>query len=299
MVTTRPALDSSKLSERLEHFIALIASEDHAQEISHRCGLPPERARLLLNTYCNEARVGLSLVAASLRPGLRVLEVGTGVGLLASVLAEQGVNIVGVEPGDAGFGFMPTLASIVTVCVGLERPFVPLSIGVAALEPAQHGQFDLIYSINVLEHLSALDAAIAAMARVLAENGTMVHMCPNYAVPYEPHLTIPLIPGAPYYTRYLFPSHARRYPGLWDELNFITAGRLRRLSRKHGLTARFDSGVMGAMVRRILTDPILAARQGAGMRMTAAALQKTGGLAVIDRIPAGLSTPMIARLAKS
>jgi 2-polyprenyl-3-methyl-5-hydroxy-6-metoxy-1,4-benzoquinol methylase len=117
------------LSARLEHFITLIANDAHVRSLAEDCGLPPEKARLLLNTYCNEARVGLALIVPVLKPGLRVLEVGSGIGLVASVLADQGVAIVGIEPGAAGFGFMPALASIVTACIGADEPFRPLPIG--------------------------------------------------------------------------------------------------------------------------------------------------------------------------
>lgn len=286
------------LAAKLEHFIALIADDAHAQSLAQDCDLPPEKARLLLNTYCNEARVGLALIAPALKPGLRVLEVGSGIGLVASVLADEGVEITGIEPGAAGFGFMPALASIVTACISSAKPFKPLPIGVAELNPHTHGNFDLIYSVNVLEHLVELDAAVEAMARVLAHGGEMIHMCPNYAVPYEPHFMIPLIPGLPNLTRYLYPSHARRYPGLWDGLNFITAGRLRRLAKRNGLETTFDQRIMGDMARRIITDPILAARQGKVIKGIATAMQKTGALAIVDRVPPGFATPMIARCTK-
>ena len=36
------------------------------------------------------------------------------------------------------------------------------------------------------------------------EGGAMIHMCPNYFVPYEPHFGIPLIPFAPRATQRFF-----------------------------------------------------------------------------------------------
>ncbi|MFO1099234.1 MAG: methyltransferase domain-containing protein [Xanthobacteraceae bacterium] len=289
---------ASRYWRRLEALIAEIAGAGHAAALSERCGLPVDSVQLLLDNYCNEARVGLGLVEPSLRPGLHVLEVGSGIGLLASALAAEGVDVVGVEPGAAGFGFMPALASIVSTHAGEPPPFAALPIGVAELDPDAHGRFDLIYSVNVLEHLMELDEAVAAMSRVLAPGGTMVHMCPNYAAPYEPHFTMPLIPGAPRLTRYLFPKRVRLYPGLWEELNFITAGRLRRLAERNALEISFDRGMMGDMVRRILTDPILARRQGRLVRLAATIVRASGALAIVDRIPPSLATPMTARLSR-
>ena len=90
----------------------------------------------------------------------------------------------------------------------------------------------------------------------------------------------------------------RCYPGLWDELNFITAGRLRRLAKRNGLAISFDRGIMGDMVRRILTDPILARRQGRFVRLAAAVARGSGALALVDRIPPGIATPMTARFSR-
>jgi 2-polyprenyl-3-methyl-5-hydroxy-6-metoxy-1,4-benzoquinol methylase len=295
---TNETAGASRYRRRLETLIAKIAAADHSAMLSERCNLPVDYVRLLLDTYCNEARVGLGLIEPSLEPGLRVLEVGSGIGLLASTLAAEGVDIVGVEPGAAGFGFMPALASIVSAHAGSPPPFAALPIGVAELDPDTHGRFDLIYSVNVLEHLMELDAAVAAMSRVLAPGGAMVHMCPNYAAPYEPHFTMPLIPGAPRLTKYLFPKRVRLYPGLWEELNFITAGRLRRLARRNALQISFDRGTTGEMVRRILTDPILARRQGRLVRLAATIVRASGALAIVDRIPPSLATPMTARLSR-
>jgi 2-polyprenyl-3-methyl-5-hydroxy-6-metoxy-1,4-benzoquinol methylase len=286
------------LSERLAAVIGRITVDKNADAIARSCGLRPEQVRLLLATYCNEARVGLQLIAPSLHPGLRVLEVGTGVGLLASLLSEREVDIVGIEPGNAGFGFMPALASLVTTTLAAGKPFAALPIGVAELDPTKHGVFDLIYSVNVVEHLRELEIAMAAMSRVLSPGGMMVHMCPNYTVPYEPHLLMPLIPWAPRLTARLFPARVQKYPGLWDDLNFVTTGRLRRLAAQNGLAINFDKGVMGAMMRRVLTDPVLAERQGPLVRGISSVMQRCGALTLIDQLPAALATPMIARLTK-
>lgn len=290
--------EASRYWQRLERFIERIVAADPAQELARQCDLSVDYSRLLLDTYCNEARVGLALIEPSLRPGLRVLEVGAGIGLLARTLFEEGVDILGIEPGTAGFGFMPALASIVSACAESQETFVTWPIGVAELNCDKHGKFDLIYSVNVLEHLLELDAAVAAMTGVLKSDGAMVHMCPNYAVPYEPHFTIPLIPGALKSTKHIFPKRVRRYPGLWDELNFITAGRLRRLAGLNGLAINFDRSVMGDMVRRVLTDPILASRQGRLIRTAAKLARWSGALTLVDRIPPDFATPMVSRFFK-
>ncbi len=290
--------EAAALARQLDQAIALIVTEANAAELARRCAMTPAYAMLLLEIYCNEARVGLTLIAPGLRPGLRILEVGSGIGLLSSVLAAAGYEIIGIEPGASGFGFMPALAAIIADQFPAAAPFTPLPIGAEALNRAAHGMFDLIYSVNVLEHMAELDAAMAAMSGVLAKGGAMVHMCPNYAFPYEPHLTMPLVPGFPALTRHIFPARTRLYPGLWESLNFITARRLRKTAEQSGLSASFQPGTMGQMVRRLLTDPVLARRQGRFIRLAASIATRTGLLALVDIMPHALATPMVVTLTK-
>jgi 2-polyprenyl-3-methyl-5-hydroxy-6-metoxy-1,4-benzoquinol methylase len=288
----------SGIAESLEAIILKVVTQDNIEALASAHDMTVDYASFLIDTQCNEARVGLSLIEPSLRPGARVLEVGSGIGLLAGVLAREGIDIVGIEPGGDGFGFMPTLAKMVARAVDISPNLTSLPVSVTDLDPSQHGIFDLVYSVNVLEHVIALDEALAAMTRVLAPGGRMVHMSPNYTVPYEPHLGIPLVPGMPGLTRHLFPRRVSRHVALWENLNFVTAGRLRRLAKRNGLGMSLDAHVMGDMVRRILKDPIFANRHGGFISAVSRFLVSSGGLVLIDRIPPGLASPMVSRYYK-
>ena len=83
------------------------------------------------------------------------------------------------------------------------------------------------------------------MRSVLAPAGSMVHTCPNYHVPYEPHFGIPLVPGVPSATRFVLPGRIAS-SGLWRSLNFVTSTGLRRTARRAGLTVEFEPGEDGA-----------------------------------------------------
>jgi SAM-dependent methyltransferase len=288
------------LTARLEALIARTVGHSSIDDVAARCGLSPERARHLVATYCNEARVGLRLIAPLLAPGSRVLEVGSGIGLVSTLLANEGYGMVAIEPGasSSGFGFMPHIASVVREVGDGDRAFL-LDMSVVDLDPGRHGRFDLVFSINVLEHIPDLEGTFSAMASVLEPRGQMVHLCPNYTVPYEPHFNIPLIPGAPRTTRFLFPSVVRKYPGVWDELNFITARRVRQLAARNGLTATFDKGVMGAFFRRLDTDELYRERQGPVAVAVHRCVSALGLLKFIDRVPASCASPMIFRLSRS
>ena len=51
--------------------------------------------------------------------------------------------------------------------------------------------------------------ALEALDALLSPGGMMIHHCPNYTVPFEPHFGIPLVPGAPERTAALLPDRIR------------------------------------------------------------------------------------------
>jgi hypothetical protein len=84
--------------------LKLIESDEFVEAVSRRAGGP---AATTLANVASEARLGLDLLSRApvgpLRPGQRVLEIGAGSGLLASILREQGIDVMAVEPLIAGF----------------------------------------------------------------------------------------------------------------------------------------------------------------------------------------------------
>lgn len=285
------------LRARLDAFLAKALASPVVADAA--AATSPGDARLLLATYANEARVGLDLIEPLLRPGMRILDVGCGIGLLARFLRDEGHDITGIEPGASGFGFMPMIGRAI---LSLEPP-LPADTwrvcGAEELNAAQFGLFDLIYSTNVLEHIPDLSGAFRGMASVLERDGRMVHLCPNYTVPYEPHFGIPLLPLAPRLTRYLFPWIIRRLPGVWDELNFITAGDVRRHVATHGLHVEFDRGMMAASLLRFDEDPLFAQRQGAIAAIVHRLLKATRSVALVERLPGEWATPMVMRISQA
>lgn len=274
---------------------AVLASQEIAT-LAQRWGLGREKATQLLATYANEAGVGLELVAPLLRPGMRVLEVGCGIGLLASFLRQSDVNITGLEPGASGFGFMPEIGSAILRRLPNRLGTPWLSIGAGQLAPSVHGQFDLIYSTNVLEHIPDLAGAFRGMASVLAPGGSMVHLCPNYTVPYEPHFGIPLVPFFPRATAHLYRKTTKKLPGVWEGLNFITAADVKRLARANRLSVSFDRGLLAAAMRRFDQDSLFRERQGRLAGKVQSTAKALGLLGLLEKMPAEFASPMIVRL---
>jgi 2-polyprenyl-3-methyl-5-hydroxy-6-metoxy-1,4-benzoquinol methylase len=225
---------------------------------------------------------------------MRVLEVGAGLCLLSLFLRAQGHEVVALEPVGMGFDFFSAATCEIldnAKFCRLER----LAIPAEALVRESHGEFDLIFSVHVLEHMADLDAAFAGMARVLSPQGAMIHLFPNYTVPYEPHFGIPLVPFFPRATAVLYRRQISAAEDLWRSLNFITIRRFARLSRQHELSVEFRHGVLYDFLRRFADDPIFAARHRNGLvGPLFVGLRVLGLLSSMRHIPPRLATPAIA-----
>lgn len=236
-------------------------------------------------------------MVVALPPGARVLEVGCGTGFLLARLAAERPDLAftGLEPIGPGFAaFAGTLARI-------KAAHGNVAIHHDGIETFTDTQgFDLIFSVNVFEHVADWRLAIDNAVGLLVPQGQMVILCPNYAIPYEPHFRIPII-GTPALTRRIFARTIDRIEaeatGLWQSLNFISVPALRRHCRRRGHALRFDGSVLPDMLARLDTDPEFARRQVA-IAGIARLLDRIGVVALLHRLPAAASPYMKAVLAR-
>ena len=136
----------------------------------------------------------------SMRPGDRVLEVGCGQGHLTRALADQGLDIIGIDANP-------------------QAPEIAGSKLVRHME-AQNLEFDdrtfdAIVSVHAIEHIPPLEEAFAEMVRVLKPGGEAAFVYPAepvmglYAIP-----TSIILHGTPFKAREvhchkLWPSKVR------------------------------------------------------------------------------------------
>jgi SAM-dependent methyltransferase len=260
-------------------------------------GLSPHHARIHLAAIASEARVALRLLGrVPLRPGHRVLEVGAGAGLLTAFLQARGVDLVAIEPIGPGFEATSVLTRIVRDTTGLEPRVSTLEARELDLE--EHGPFDLIFSVNVIEHFQPLDDNLAGLARVMKSPGLQVHACPNYHVPFEPHFNIPLVPFAPTLTRRIWRGAPCDQP-LWRSLNFVTSAELRLYAARHGLALTFERGTMAAALKRLLDEPAFADRHPPFLLRVARLANRGPWLSLLGKVPPGLATPMTVWLRRA
>ncbi len=215
-----------------------------------------------------EAAFGFSevagIIASRAKPGLRCLEIGSGPGLLLGRLKARfpDSHFEGLEPASAGFGKTDAPLAVISARAGLTihrcgyEDFTP---------PAK---YDVIFSINVFEHVNSWPDYLTRTHDWLAPGGVQAILCPNYAFPWEPHVRIPIV-----LTKSLTHRLFRRtieafetnadYRGLWASLNFVKKRRVLAYARKTGLNVASDEQVMDRMFRRLFTDPHFAGRQKA------------------------------------
>ena len=108
----------------------------------------------------------------ALRPlaGTRALDAGCGAGLLCEPLARLGADVTGVDAAAENIA----AASAHAQAMGLV-----IDYRCGELDSLDLGTFDLVCSLEVIEHVDDKPAFVAALANVLAPGGLMILSCPN------------------------------------------------------------------------------------------------------------------------
>ncbi len=286
------------LRKRLEDFLQSLPLDRLSRELVSRCGMTQEEAEGFLKMYANETRTTLDLVGGEIEPGRRMLEVGAGLCLFSVFLKQQGHDITALEPSAGGFGKFEIAKRVILDAYA--------DLGLRVFEfPAQElpscsEKFDLIFSNNVLEHIPNLEEAWLGMCAALNPKGMMVHNCPNYFFPYEPHLGIPVLKPFPQLSALCFREAVAQWRDVWDSLNFISYFDVKRLAKASGMEVKFNRGLLFEALSRIDRDPLFRERHSGSLIPTVAAvLRKTGLLGLMRHIPPMFSTPMIFQCSRS
>lgn len=109
-----------------------------------------------------------NLVTARARPGDHILDFGAGSGMMARPLTAAGYDVRCVEPDD---GLRPRLQAN-----GIEAH--------AAIDAIPAESLDLIYTVNVLEHIPDDRGAVAALRERLKPGGRLIVYVPAFPILY-------------------------------------------------------------------------------------------------------------------
>jgi SAM-dependent methyltransferase len=119
-----------------------------------------------------ERRAALIAAGSSLKPGMRVLEVGCGTGMFTEIFARTGVQIIGVDIS------ADLLAKARARNLGDRVQFVEGRFEDCLVE----GPFDAVIGSSVLHHLD-LEAALKVIHRLLKPGGWLSFAEPNMLNP--------------------------------------------------------------------------------------------------------------------
>ena len=241
--------------------------------------------------WINEALFGLHHIkefCKKLKGNDNVLEIGSGSGILLNLLSEnfKDINFQGIEPFGEGFSSLNYLNSL-----SIENGISIKNIGYEEL--SSDNKYDLIFCINVFEHLNDWRNFLEKMSFLLNEKGKIIVLCPNYGFPYESHFRIPIIFNKKI-TFCIFKKLIRMFEkkndclGLWDSLNFVkkreVINHLKDSNYSKNLKIIDNLSILDFMVNRIINDLEFRKRQKS-IGSIAIALKRLGLLNIFKLFP--------------
>lgn len=241
--------------------------------------------------WINEALFGFYHIkeyCKKLEGNNKVLEIGSGSGILLNLLSEnfKDINFEGIEPFGEGFSSLNYLNSL-----SRENGVSIINIGYEEL--SSDNKYDLIFCINVFEHLDDWRNFLEKISFLLNGNGKLIVLCPNYGFPYESHFRIPVIFNKKI-TYYIFKKLIRIFEnkndcvGLWNSLNFVK----KREIMNHLKDSKYSKNlqiidhllILDFMVNRIINDREFRKRQRL-IGTIAIALKRLGLLNIFKIFP--------------
>lgn len=169
--------------------------------------------------------------------GRRVLDVGCGGGILAESLAREGAVVTGIDPSEGSL----TAARAHAAAAGLT-----ITYRAGTAEDLPPGEFDLVFAVDVLEHVDDLERTLTGCARVLRPGGGFGFLTHNRT----PAAFLRLIWDEEY-VAHTMPE------GFHEFRRFITPEEMRVALARHGLTVQEMKGlVRESGGRRVLTDDL-------------------------------------------
>ncbi len=184
--------------------------------------------------------------------GKRVLDVGCGGGILAETLAAEGAAVTAIDPSEQSLAAAREHAHRSGLAIDYRRGTAEDLRG-AGLE----GTFDLVFAVDVLEHVDDLDRTLAGLAAVLAPGGGLGFLTHNRTIAAFLQLI-----WDEEYVQHTMPE------GFHDFARFITPAELTEGLARNGMVVQEVLGVAraGEGGGRVLTDDLSVTYLGWALR---------------------------------
>jgi len=216
-----------------------------------------------LDLYVNEAKFIYSLIEKELDvEPMNFYEIGSGIGLLSRMVAEKGHTVIATEPATSGFGVVKVLQKVIEESFNTETS-VPVFYSETAEDlftalQSKHKEFNYIFCANVVEHVINLPKFFDSIIPLISQNGTFRFICPNYAIPYEPHFGfITLFSKKLTFLlrkRKILNSSIVEPVKFYEELTFPTVIKIRRILKNRSIEIRFFYYATKSYVDRSIND---------------------------------------------
>lgn len=229
----------------------------------------PKNVQEPLKMYLTEAQFFAKVVTpdlSRLSPGSQIIEIGSGIGLLALFLSSKGFAVTAFEPQSSGFNQMNEMRREIVANWKPATPSVEFREALLDESTKLNKLADYIFAINVIEHVPNFMGLIANGIRAKTDDAIFRLVCPNYTIPYEPHFNIPII-FSKRITGFVFGSKIRnsKIPNseeFWGDLSWPKQRGLKNMLKSNGWDAEFSHDATHAYLKRVLTDSDFIARKG-------------------------------------
>lgn len=188
------------------HLIGVLPAKD--KEESLKPNLDPEDAKWRLGR----------VVSAMDIDGLRMLDVGCGMGAMLAQADKVGANVWGVEPD-------PMWSQIAKI----RLPDDQIASGVGEALPFKDGSFDRVTMMTILEHVADPFLTLVEGVRVLRTGGKLLVWVPNYACMWEAHYNLFLPFFLPRSILKWYLVRRGRRTDFLDHINFVTSWGIERM----------------------------------------------------------------------
>ncbi len=229
----------------------------------------PKNVQEPLKMYLTEAQFFAKVVApdlSRLSPGSQIIEIGSGIGLLALFLSSKGFAVTAFEPQSSGFNQMNEMRREIVANWKPVSPTVEFREALLDESTKLNKRADYIFAINVIEHVPNFVGLIANGIRAKTDDAIFRLVCPNYTIPYEPHFNIPII-FSKKITKFIFQkkissSSIPNSEEFWNDLSWPTQRGLKKSLKSIGWEVTFSRDATNEYLKRALSDSAFIDRKG-------------------------------------